>query len=333
MKKIIPIENIDQIKILSDARRLSILRHLMSKPATLSQLGRAMGEHPAWVRHHLKQLEQAGLVEISTVQVSGGFLEKYYQAKAQAFTIQKMILPEKKYSQSLSIVILASHDLALELLANQVNQKVKELELLVLAVGSLDGLLSLRQGISHLSGSHLLDPESGLYNQPYIKHFFPDRTVRLITLAHREQGLLIPLGNPHNIRQLEDIARVDLRFINRNKGSGTRIWLDFQIRKKGVPIGQINGYTQDVQTHTELAQRILNSHADIGLGLRAAAEMFHLDFIPLFKERYDLVVPQEQFEDSRLTPLFDYLYSKEFRYRVQKMAGYDTSHTGDEVYV
>jgi putative molybdopterin biosynthesis protein len=325
------IESLEQIEVLADRRRLAILRLLMAKPSTLSQIGRALGEHPAWVRHHLKRLEQAGLVEISKVQVNGGYVEKYYQAKSQAFIFQKMILPD--YEEGETIVLQCSHDLALEFLDSWAHQQLKGINLLIQPVGSMEGLVALRQGTSHLAGCHLLDEQSGEYNYPYVRHFFPDHSVSLMALVDREQGLILAEGNPNHIRGLEDLIREDIRMVNRNAGSGTRIWLDDHLRKLCIPTGHINGYTQEARTHILVAMAVAEGRADVGLGLRAAADRFGLDFIPLFQERYDLVIPQKQLESGHLSPLFDYLLSANFRRQVQTLSGYDTTHTGNQVNV
>jgi putative molybdopterin biosynthesis protein len=317
------IKSFAQIKVLADQRRLAILRRLMSSPATLTRLGLMLGEHPAWIRHHLKQLEGAGLVELVDAQVSGGFVEKYYRAKARAFLFQEIILPEMPGRQT--ILIAGSHDLALELL---MNPPAKNVDVLSLPVGSLDGLVALRQGLCQVAGCHLLDPENGEYNRPYIRHLFPDRKAALITLAHREQGLLLAPGNPHAVRSLEDALDRNLNLVNRNPGSGTRLWLDQQLQRLGLAPQQVPGYLREVRTHTESAMTILHGSADYGVGLRAAASQVGLDFIPLFEERYDLAVLQDQLDNRWLAPLFDYLVSKEYKTRVQTLGGYDTSQIG-----
>ena len=185
MIEIEQIKDFEQIKIVSDPHRLAILRLLMAGPATLTQLGRVMGEHPAWVRHHLKQLEAAGLVEMSTAQVSGGFVEKYYREKARAFYLQEMILPEA--SGNKIVVMLGSHDLALNALAQR-SLESSGVQLIIQAVGSLDGLVALRQGLAHIAGSHLYDPSDDDFNTPYLRRLFPDRDMTLVTLAYRQQG-------------------------------------------------------------------------------------------------------------------------------------------------
>jgi len=322
------IKSLEQIKLLSDPRRLAILRLLMAQPATLTQLGVAMGEHPAWVRHHLKQLETAGLVELVTAQASGGFVEKYYQAKAQAYIYQETILPDLPRRQT--VVLMGSHDLALNQLAQQVGEHAG-VSMLVLPVGSLDGLVALRQGITNLTACHLLDVESGEYNTPYVRHFFPDRPVTLVTLAQRTQGLMLAPGNPRHIEALEDLARGDITFINRNRGSGTRLWLDRQLGLLALPVEKLRGYNRQATTHTAVAQAIRSRRADAGLGLEAAARAAGLDFIPLFQERFDLVLPEEALQERKVQVILDYLQSKAFRNSLEGLPGYEHSHSGEQL--
>jgi putative molybdopterin biosynthesis protein len=329
------VQNLEHIKILSDARRMAILRLLMAEQATLSQLGKILGEHPAQIRHHLKLLEGAGLVELSDSRVVRGFVEKYYRARARAFLLQELILPEGDEANTLTI--LGSHDLALETLSAQLRSEALHsgregaLRLLLLPVGSLDGLVALRQGIAQMAGCHLLDVESGDYNLPFVRHLFPDRPVRLVTLAHRQQGLLISPGNPLKIHRLEDLARKQVLMINRNRGSGTRLWLDRQLAEHGLAEQLLRGYEREVRTHTAVAEAIGAGRADAGLGLLAAAQKYGLDFIPLFEERFDLATPQEQIENPLLAPFFDALTSARFRRAVEGLGGYQTAHTGDEL--
>jgi putative molybdopterin biosynthesis protein len=277
-----------------------------------------MKEHPAWIRHHLKLLEQAGLVEMVEVRVSAGYLEKYYRARAGAFLLQELVLPEDPERDTL--VFSGSHDLALELLTHLPRQ---DLHLLSMAVGSLDGLAFLRQGLSQLAGCHLLDPESGEYNTSYVRHFFPDRPMALLTLAEREQGLLVAEGNPKQVRGLDDLGREDIALANRNRGSGTRLWLERSLQQMNLPVEQVRGFGGELRTHTDVALAVRSRQADVGLGIRAAARQFDLDFIPLFQERYDLVFPEESLQNSRLAPLLDTLTSNEFRRSVGDLGGYN----------
>jgi putative molybdopterin biosynthesis protein len=322
MKSIQALQSFEQLKLLSDPRRLAILKQLMSGPASLTMLGKVLGEHPAWVRHHLIKLEAAGLVELVETRIQSGVVEKFYQAHAGGFLVQELILPQNR--ERPVIVFSGSHDLAVELLSNLLSNY---LDVLTLPIGSLDGLMALRQNLCNLSGAHLLD-SSGEYNLPFIRHFFPDRTMQVITLAHREQGLMTAPGNPKAIKSLADLGREDVTFINRNPGSGTRIWLDHYLDAEGIAPDHIRGYQNAVSTHTACANWVQTGKADVALGLQASAHQFGLDFIPLFQERYDLVFMQEQ--SSSLAPLLDMIQTRSFRHSVGALTGYDTTHMGEQ---
>lgn len=312
----------DTIKVLADPRRLKILRLLMASPATLSQLARALKRSPAWIRHHLLTLESAGLVELSEVRTTGKITEKYYRARARAFLLQQLILPKGKTP---TVVLAGSHDLAAEHIADHLRG---DLVLLILPVGSLDGLVNLRQGLCQVAGAHLLEGD-GEYNASHVRHFFPDRQMELITLAYRSQGLMVAARNPKNVRSLTDLHRPDVRLINRNRGSGTRLWLDAALRKAGVSPSGIRGYDRVVKTHTEAAWLIEAGKADVALGLEAAAQQHGLDFIPLFEERYDLVLAREH--ERLLRPMLDYVQSGDFRRTALGLAGYSTVHSGERI--
>jgi len=322
MKTIASLTSFDQIKLLADPRRMEILRLLMAQAATLSQLGRALGKHPAWVQHHIKALEAGGLVEIAEVRVTAGVTEKFYRARAGGFLLREMILPQ---GGKPALVFSGSHDLALERLAQQLARHV---EIIVHPVGSLDGLVNLRMGLCSLSGAHLLDV-SGDYNTPFVSRLFPDRRMHLVTLAHRTQGWMTAPGNPRGIRGAADLLQPGLRFVNRNPGSGTRLWLDGELNRLGIAPETVSGYGRVVKTHTEAALTIQAGEADVALGLEAAAIQLGLDFVPLFAERYDLVLPEEKLR--ALAPLLDTLQTATFRRGVEGLRGYDTAHTGEEI--
>jgi len=322
MKNIKIIQANKQINILSDPRRMKILRLLMDDSATLSQLGSMLGQSPAWVRHHIQKLESANLIELYETRKTGKVTEKYYRAKAGGFLLQELILPQ---SDKQTILFSGSHDLAIELAAKKISRYA---HLLSMPVGSLDGLINLRQGLCQVSGSHLVD-ENGQYNLPYTSRIFPDREMELVTLAHRTQGLIIAKDNPHGIHSIRDLARGGLRFINRNPGSGTRLWLDAELDRLGIPNDQITGYSQWVPTHTDSAHAVQAGKADAALGLQASAQKSGLGFIPIFNERYDLVFPQSF--RSQLVILLDYIQSGEFRRILSSLGGYDTKQTGAKV--
>lgn len=322
MKTVSPIKSFDMIKLLADSRRMDILRLLMAAPATLTLLARTLKQSPAWVRHHILALESAGLIEISEIRKTGKVTEKFYRAKADALLLQEIVLPK---SRKPSLIFSGSHDIALE---NVTDHLTRHFNLLSLPVGSLDGLVNLRQGLCQISGSHLLD-ESGEYNTPFVKHLFPERDVEVITLAYRMQGLMLAGGNPKGIKKVADIAKPNVRFVNRNRGSGTRLWLDAELRRQRIPVEKISGYENQVKTHSEAANLITQNKADVSLGLQAAAHQKGLDFIPLFDERYDLVLPREQ--EKNLNPLLDYIQTADFREMLSSLTGYNTRHSGEVV--
>jgi putative molybdopterin biosynthesis protein len=322
MKKVEAIHSFGNIKWLADPRRMEILRLLMAFPATLTNLARIMKQSPAWIRHHLLVLESVDLVEVSEIRKTGKVTEKFYRAKADALLLQEMILPKTKKP---AVIFSGSHDLALEGIAEHLQ---KHVTLLSLPVGSLDGLVNLRQGLCQISGSHLLD-ETGEYNRPFVRHLFPDRDVEIITLAYRTQGLMLASGNPKSIKKISDIAQSNARFVNRNAGSGTRLWLDAELRRLKIPVEKIYGYDKTVKTHSEAALLIEIGKADAALGLQAAAHQHRLDFIPLFEERYDLVLAREN--EKTLSPLLDYLQTTTFRTELNALTGYNTSHSGEQI--
>ncbi|HXF69386.1 MAG TPA: substrate-binding domain-containing protein, partial [Thermoflexus sp.] len=230
-----------------------------------------------------------------------------------------------------TILAIGSHDMALDLMAQFLAERYPGRRLQSANAGSLGGLIALRRGECHLAGSHLLDPESGEYNLPYIRRYLAGMPVVVITLAHREQGLMIAPGNPKGIRDLQDLARPDVRFVNRQRGAGTRILLDYYLQRLGIDPGSIQGYEREELTHLAVAAAVAGGRADAGLGIRAAAVTMGLDFIPLTLERYDLVIPLTFYEDPWFQPVLELLYDARFRAAVAALPGYDVTAMGQEV--
>jgi len=227
-----------------------------------------------------------------------------------------------------TIFCIGSHDLTLDLLA----QFLADLDRRFVSanVGSQGGLIALRRGEAHLAGSHLFDPQTGEFNISYIRQYMPGIPVKVVALALREQGLLLKHGNPLGIKSLEDLGRPDrtVRFMNRQRGAGTRVLLDFHLNRLGISPEKIQGYNQEEYTHLGVAAAVASGRADCGLGIAAAAQALDLDFVPLFQERYDLVIPKEYADDQLLAPLFGLLSGHTFRDAVSKLKGYDVSVMG-----
>ncbi len=225
-------------------------------------------------------------------------------------------------------LIIGSHDLTLDLLAQFLAERQPEFRLVSAHVGSLGGLIALRRGQAHLAGCHLLDVATGEYNVSWVKRYVPDRPVRLITLVGREQGLILPKGNPRGITGVADLAREDVSYVNRQRGAGTRLLFDHLLAEAGIAPQQVSGYDNEQITHLAVAAAVRSGQADAGMGVLAAARALELDFIPLATERYDLALPLEHAEVPQVQATLDLLYDRDFRAAVAALPGYDVSQMG-----
>lgn len=224
---------------------------------------------------------------------------------------------------------IGSHDICLDLLAQSLatlNRRFTSAN-----AGSLGGLTALRRGDAHLAGSHLLDPVTGAYNISYVKRYLGDIPVVLMTFMHREQGLIVAPGNPKGIRELSDLTRDGVQFVNRQRGAGTRVLLDYHLERLGIATDAITGYKREEYTHLAVAVAVQSGAADCGLGIAAAARALNMDFVPLEKERYDLVIPRVHFESELLRPLVELIQGPELRQAVAELPGYDTTQMGNIV--
>ncbi len=228
-----------------------------------------------------------------------------------------------------TIFAIGSHDLTLDILAQFLAHKARRL--VSVNAGSQGGLLALRRGEAHFAGSHLLDPETGIYNQSYIREYLPETPVTAFHWVGREQGIIVLRGNPKNITSLKDLERPDISYINRQRGSGTRVLLDYHLGKLGIPDENIKGYQQEEFTHLAVAAAIKSGRADCGMGITAAARALELDFIPLYTEQYQLIIPNAIIESHQLDPIFALANDPEFRNSVLKLPGYDVSQMGQFV--
>ncbi len=230
-----------------------------------------------------------------------------------------------------TIVAVGSHDLVLDLAASALRAADPRVTLASSNVGSLGGLVALRDGLCHIAGSHLLDPDSGEYTLPYVDRVLEGHDVAVIRLVHRDQGLIVAEGNPLGIGGLDDITGGGLRYVNRQRGAGTRVLLDAELRARGADPVAISGYEREEHTHLAVAAAIAGGRADCGLGVRAAARAFGLDFVPVTREPYDLVVAPDALEDPKLAPLWTLMREPEFRAAVEGLGGYDTAEMGRRI--
>ena len=239
-----------------------------------------------------------------------------------------------------TIFCIGSHDMTLDLLAQFLAGYDRRLA--SANVGSLGGLVALKRGESHLAGSHLLDPETGEYNLSYIRQYLPGVPVKVYGFVGRQQGLIVRKGNPKGIKGLGDLTRPEacpaksskgepsrrVRYVNRQRGAGTRLLLDYHLNRSGIVASSIQGYSQEEYTHLGVAAAVASGRADCGLGIPAAAQSLNLDFIPLFQETYQLVIPKIYAESELLAPLFAVINNKDFHDAVAAMPGYNIGEMG-----
>jgi putative molybdopterin biosynthesis protein len=225
-----------------------------------------------------------------------------------------------------SIITIGSHDMSLDILAQYLAQHDRRL--VSANVGSLGGLVALRRGEAHFAGSHLLDTATGEYNLSYIRKYLPGIDLKVIAFVDRQQGLVVAKGNPKNIKGLEDLTLPDVTFINRQNGAGTRVLLDYHLSKSGIEPDYISGYTREEYSHLAVAAAISSGRADCGLGIAAAAHALDLDFLPLYQESYQLIIPDEFFNSDLLSPVKEILNDTDFQKTVEAMQGYGASRMG-----
>ncbi|HEV8721890.1 MAG TPA: substrate-binding domain-containing protein [Candidatus Binatia bacterium] len=225
-------------------------------------------------------------------------------------------------------VVIGGCDPAMFLLAEHVRKQDKD-NLVPCLMGSGIALLALKRGDIHVAGVHLADERSGRRGLPDVKRILGKLDCMIITFAHWEEGLIFKHDNPKNIHAVEDLARPQVKIVNREKGSGARRLLDRQLEAAGIPAACVKGYSEEVFSHLELAARIKAGLADTGVGVRAAALICGLEFLPLQRERYDLVIPKMYYENLQgLKKLLETMVSKPFRDELEALGGYDTRETG-----
>lgn len=230
-----------------------------------------------------------------------------------------------------TIVVIGSHDLVLDLAASQLRAADPLITLASSNVGSLGGLVALRDGLCHLAGSHLLDPATGEYTLPYVDRVLAGADVRVVRLVHRDQGLLVAPGNPLGIGGIADLARPGVRYVSRQRGAGTRVLLDYELGRLGISPDAISGYAREEPTHLAVAAAISAGRCDAGLGIAAAARAFGLDFVPVTREPYDLVVAAAAMDSPLLAPLWALLEDSAFRDLVSGLGGYSCDEMGRRI--
>jgi putative molybdopterin biosynthesis protein len=218
-------------------------------------------------------------------------------------------------------------------MARMLKEQMPDVSLSIEYVGSLGGLMALAQGKADMAGTHLWDETTDQYNVPFVERLLPGSSVVLLTLAQRDLGLVTPPGNPQNLQTLADLAQPSARLVNRQPGSGTRVWLDTQLKSLNISPESIAGYNREEVTHLAVARAVEQGEATVGLAIHAAASAFDLNFIALTQERYDLVFSKAVWQTSIVQTLVQIIRSPEFKEKINALGGYDIAQTGQEAWV
>ena len=266
---------------------------------------------------------------ISSFMKADGILEiaqgtEGYEAGSQVEV--RLLRPEQELRHTL--VAIGSHDPLLDELADLIHRENPDIFMSSSHVGSMGGIMAARRGENHIVGIHLLNETDGEYNTAFIKKYFPRGGVRLVECVGRTQGLMVAPGNPHHIRGIEDLTQSGLRYVNRQKGSGTRILIDYLCKKQGIDTTQIYGYDREEFTHTSVAAQIMSGSGDAGMGIYSAAHLYHLDFLPVCMEQYDLLIPDYAWDTPMVRQLLKILKSEAFRERLLALGGYEIGEPG-----
>lgn len=245
-----------------------------------------------------------------------------YSEGINAGTTTDIELENLKFCPEKTLIFAGSHDMALDILKDIM--KKNGVDLVIKTTGSMGGITSLKNETSHIGALHLFDPETGTYNKPFISKYLDEKKFKLVNFLIREQGIIVAAGNPKKISSVKDLVSSDVSFVNRQRGSGTRVLFDHLLKTNNIKPSQLNGYSKVQYTHPGLAALIANGMSDAGIGIRAAAQAFNLDFIPVAYEQYDFLIPEDLMNDDRIKVLINAIRSDCFIQTVNKMAGYKT---------
>ncbi len=268
---------------------------------------------------------EAFLLEVLTAGYTQVEIE---QAMRLALDRWRTLQPELDNWPASTLRFVGSHDPAVSLITSKFAEFAPDYTLQLSFTGSLGGLIALAEGEADIAGIHLWDEETDTYNVPFVRRLLPGRRVALLTLAHRHLGLAISPAVEANITGLVDLPDSGIRFINRQRGAGTRVWLDAQLRRLGISADSIAGYDEQAQTHSEVVRKIAENQADVGVAIESAALTYGLKFVSLTTERYDLAVPVEFWSRPPLEALAQWLTTAQAKQNILALGGYDVAETG-----
>jgi len=239
----------------------------------------------------------------------------------------RLLCPVEKLKNT--VVVIGSHDPLLDELGDMLHVADPDGYMSSSHVGSMGGIMAIRRGEAHAAGCHLLDTATGEYNLAFIRKYFPKGGVKLIRCVGRQQGMMVAKGNPLNIQKFSDIAKEGVRYVNRQKGSGTRILTDYLCKQENLDTAAIYGYDREELTHTSVAAQIVSGSADAGMGIYSAAKLYDLDFIPICIEEYDLIIPDHAWDTPQVQQMIGVLKSDAFREKILALGGYTVENPGE----
>ena len=256
-------------------------------------------------------------------------VEEWIEANAKTGLEQAK---QKTKRMEYALLTAGSNDLILDLLQTQMKRSHPEFFMFSASVGSTEGLKALNTGYTDIAWSHLFDPKSGEYNIPFLSLYTPNIKPVVVNLFRREIGFVVAEKNPLGIKGFEDLTRKGVKFVNRQKGSGTRVLLDYHLKEMSVPTSEIKGYNNESYTHLEVGQSVQSKEANVGIATVAVANLFGLAFIPIREEQFDMILDQPTFFEPAVQAFIEVLRSKDFRKRVEKLGNYNFSDSGKILY-
>jgi putative molybdopterin biosynthesis protein len=274
-------------------------------------------------------LKRGAGVTMSLINADGVLtIPKEYEGIEKGETVEIELMTDIKNIEN-TIVSIGSHDLIIDLIRDELHRKYPEYSISSAHTGSMGGIMALRNGETHIAPIHLLDEKSGEYNEAFIKKYFKGRNIAYIKGVKRQQGLIVKKGNPREIKEFKDIGKEDLVFINRQKGSGTRILTDYLIKENSMDRSQVIGYDREGNTHMAVSSAVASGTADVGIGVYSAAQIMDNDFIGITEEEYDFALDAELLEDEKIKKFISILKDENFRKRLEKLGGYNTESSGE----
>lgn len=313
-----------KVEAILSCRIMSSLKHIEFVRIKLGKIGSKLIATP---------LNRGAGVTMSLVRADGVLtIPKNLEGLEAGEKVQVELLKEYRNIEN-TVVSIGSHDIIIDIISNEMILRSKGISLSSAHVGSLGGIMAMRRGECHIAPIHLLDSKSGIYNIAYIKKYFPNEKMVLIKGIKRIQGLMIRKGNPKNISSIKDLAREDIVFVNRQKGAGTRVLLDYKLSELSINPDDIKGYEREMTTHTTVAAAVLSGTADVGMGIESVARNMNLDFIPVGNEDYDFLTKEEFLKEDKIKEFIEVLKSKELKNQLLEIGGYGFENPGELIFI